>query len=200
MLTALGMAGALWWLQSTPGEAPPTPLGAQAISEHAPPAAAAYPLPPDATYETGTVPFSSAVVPELPPSGANENSADKASLVINERDIDAKPRAKADVKAAEATTPAVVASAASAATAATTETVVPAAPPATPGVVQFAVSPWGHIDVDGQSVGTSPPLTRLTLAPGLHTITVRNADFPSYVETLLVSGDNPVTLRHRFGP
>jgi serine/threonine-protein kinase len=68
------------------------------------------------------------------------------------------------------------------------------------GVVQLAVSPWGQIEVDGRAMGTSPPLTRLTLSTGPHTITVRNTDFPPYTATLTVSGDDPVTLRHRFGP
>jgi hypothetical protein len=67
-------------------------------------------------------------------------------------------------------------------------------------VVQLAVSPWGQIEVDGQAMGTSPPLARLTLTAGRHTVTVRNADFPSFVTTINVDGENPVTLRHRFGP
>ena len=49
-------------------------------------------------------------------------------------------------------------------------------------------------------LGISPPLARLTLPSGTHTITVRNTDFPPYTATLTVSGDNPVTLRHSFGP
>jgi serine/threonine-protein kinase len=68
------------------------------------------------------------------------------------------------------------------------------------GVVQLAVIPWGQVEVDGQPMGTSPPLTRLTLTAGNHTVTVRNADFPSYSTTLRVDGENPVLLRHRFGP
>jgi serine/threonine-protein kinase len=71
---------------------------------------------------------------------------------------------------------------------------------ATEGIVQLAVSPWGQIEVDGRAMGTSPPLTRLTLSTGPHTITVRNTDFPPYTVTLTVSGEDPVTLRHRFGP
>jgi serine/threonine-protein kinase len=67
------------------------------------------------------------------------------------------------------------------------------------GVVQLAVSPWGQVEVDGQAMGTSPPLTKLTLTAGQHMITVRNADFPSFTTTLNVNGENPVTLRHRFG-
>ena len=78
----------------------------------------------------------------------------------------------------------------------------PSAPAAAPteGVVQLAVSPWGQIEVDGRAMGTSPPLARLTLPSGTHTITVRNTDFPPYTATMTVSGENPVTLRHSFGP
>ena len=68
------------------------------------------------------------------------------------------------------------------------------------GVVQLAVSPWGQVEVDGKPMGISPPLTRLTLSSGRHTITVRNTDFPAYMATVTVDGESPVTLRHRFGP
>jgi serine/threonine-protein kinase len=68
------------------------------------------------------------------------------------------------------------------------------------GVVQLAVSPWGQVEVDGKPMGTSPPLSRLTLSAGNHTITVRNTDFPAYTATVAVDGESPVTLRHRFGP
>jgi serine/threonine-protein kinase len=68
------------------------------------------------------------------------------------------------------------------------------------GVVQLAVSPWGQVEVDGKPMGISPPLTRLTLTSGNHTITVRNTDFPAYTTTVAVDGESPVTLRHRFGP
>jgi hypothetical protein len=68
------------------------------------------------------------------------------------------------------------------------------------GVVQLAVSPWGQVEVDGKPMGISPPLTRLTLTSGNHTITVRNTDFPAYTTTVTVDGESPVTLRHRFGP
>jgi eukaryotic-like serine/threonine-protein kinase len=49
-------------------------------------------------------------------------------------------------------------------------------------------------------MGISPPLTRLTLSSGSHTITVRNTDYPAYTATVTVDGESPVTLRHRFGP
>ena len=76
-----------------------------------------------------------------------------------------------------------------------------AAAAATPasGLLQLAISPWGQVDVDGKPAGTTPPLSRLNLAVGSHTVTVRNADFPAHTITVQVQADKPVTVRHRFG-
>jgi eukaryotic-like serine/threonine-protein kinase len=68
------------------------------------------------------------------------------------------------------------------------------------GTVQIAVSPWGHVEVDGRAAGITPPLTQLSLPEGRHTVTIRNADFPAYTTTVVVSEDRPVVVRHRFGP
>jgi serine/threonine-protein kinase len=68
------------------------------------------------------------------------------------------------------------------------------------GSVQLAISPWGRVEVNGQAAGTTPPLTRLSLPEGTHTITVRNEDFPPFVATVRVSADKPANIRHRFGP
>jgi serine/threonine-protein kinase len=76
---------------------------------------------------------------------------------------------------------------------------VVAAPPVVPGVVHIAISPWGQVEVDGATVGTTPPLSRLELPPGAHTITVRNEDFPPYTQRVQVDPERPVTLKHRFG-
>jgi len=73
------------------------------------------------------------------------------------------------------------------------------AAPVVNGTVQLAISPWGAVEVDGRDAGTTPPLARLTLAEGQHTITIRNEDFPAYTLTVQVSEDKPVTVRHRFG-
>jgi len=64
----------------------------------------------------------------------------------------------------------------------------------------MAISPWGEVVVDGRSVGTTPPLTRLSLREGRHTITLRNADFPPKTVTVEVDAERPVQIRHRFGP
>jgi eukaryotic-like serine/threonine-protein kinase len=73
----------------------------------------------------------------------------------------------------------------------------PAAPPAQ-GQVQLAVTPWGNVEVDGRAMGTTPPLTRLSLPVGTHQIVVRNGDLPAFTASISVSEDKPVTLRHRF--
>jgi serine/threonine-protein kinase len=78
-------------------------------------------------------------------------------------------------------------------------TVAPAAPVAT-GTLQLAISPWGEVEIDGTPAGTAPPLTRLNLPEGQHTVTVRNADFPPYTTRVQVSADKPATVRHRFAP
>jgi eukaryotic-like serine/threonine-protein kinase len=67
------------------------------------------------------------------------------------------------------------------------------------GIVQLAVSPWGHVDVDGANAGVTPPMSKLTLPVGEHMITVRNDDFPPYTMTVQVNADQPVVVRHRFG-
>ena len=74
-----------------------------------------------------------------------------------------------------------------------------AAPVLAPGVVNIAISPWGQVEVDGKPAGTTPPLSRLELPSGTHTITVRNEDFPPYTQRVQVDPDKPVTLKHRFG-
>ena len=69
---------------------------------------------------------------------------------------------------------------------------------ASPGIVQLAVVPWGQVEVNGRAMGTTPPLSRLSLPAGQHQIVVRNGDFPAYTASVTVSDEKPVTLRHRF--
>ena len=78
--------------------------------------------------------------------------------------------------------------------------VAPPSATAATGTLQLAISPWGQVEIDGQGVGTTPPLTRLTLPQGTHQVTVRNADFPPLQVTVQVHPDQAVTLRHRFAP
>jgi serine/threonine-protein kinase len=67
------------------------------------------------------------------------------------------------------------------------------------GTLQIAVSPWGHVEVDGAPAGTTPPLNKLTLTEGRHTITIRNDEFPPHTVTVNVSAGQPIMLKHKFG-
>ena len=77
----------------------------------------------------------------------------------------------------------------------TNETSMPTKPSARLGL---AVSPWGEIYVDGKKRGTSPPLTELKLAPGKHTIEIRNASFAPYADTVNLDANAYVKIKHRF--
>jgi len=69
---------------------------------------------------------------------------------------------------------------------------------ASTGVVQLAILPWGEVFVDGKSRGVSPPLHKLELASGPHTIEVRNTSFPTMTQRIEVRAGEPVRIHHRF--
>lgn len=48
----------------------------------------------------------------------------------------------------------------------------------------LAIKPWGTIVVDGVQRGASPPLRRITLPPGEHTIRIVNPSFPEHTITV----------------
>ena len=66
------------------------------------------------------------------------------------------------------------------------------------GTVTLAVSPWGEISVDGSSRGVSPPLTQLTLPPGVHTIEIRNGSAAPFVARVEIKSGETLGLQHRF--
>lgn len=74
----------------------------------------------------------------------------------------------------------------------------PIAAPTGDGTVQIAVAPWGEVVVDGAVQGVSPPLTQLTLAPGLHTIEIRNGSSPPFVARVELKAGEKLQLQHRF--
>ena len=78
----------------------------------------------------------------------------------------------------------------------------PSAPPpaAAYGTVRIAVSPWGQVEIDGNPVGTTPPLNELSLTEGRHQITIRNTDFPPHIISVKVAPGHPISIKHSFGP
>ena len=66
------------------------------------------------------------------------------------------------------------------------------------GTVTLAVAPWGEISVDGTARGVSPPLTQLSLAPGVHTIEIRNGSAAPFVARVEIRSGETLGLQHRF--
>ena len=67
-----------------------------------------------------------------------------------------------------------------------------------PGTIALAITPWGEVRVDGENKGRSPPLTRLALNPGKHTIELRHPqNAPLTLEVDLSPGEE-FTVRHAF--
>ncbi|RZA35045.1 MAG: hypothetical protein EOP92_12525 [Lysobacteraceae bacterium] len=49
---------------------------------------------------------------------------------------------------------------------------------------KLVIKPWGMVQVNGVDYGASPPLKRLNLAPGQHTIRIVNPNFPEHSITV----------------
>lgn len=189
-LAAAAAAGFFTRGQPEPAAAPVMPSIAKAPAP--PPVAAPVPTTAAATVSadvastdhTAAAPTAEPSEPPVAPARPTASATPPAKPAPQApRAVQTPPRAKA----------------AAAPTARESAAATPAAP-VTTGTVQLAVSPWGHVDVNGNPAGTTPPLTRLTLPEGTHTITVRNDDFPPFTTTVQVSADKPASLRHRFAP
>jgi hypothetical protein len=67
-----------------------------------------------------------------------------------------------------------------------------------PPVLLLDIQPTGEVFVDGQSRGSAPPLARLEVPPGPHTIEVRNPRArPFQLEVQLKPGQQ-MEIRHAF--
>ncbi len=73
-------------------------------------------------------------------------------------------------------------------------------PPAEPPMARLslAVAPWGEVYVDGKRKGVAPPLTEIRLAPGKHTIEIRNTTFPSFAQSVNLAANGSLKIRHKF--
>jgi len=75
---------------------------------------------------------------------------------------------------------------------------LPPPPPVRPAVIQLQITPRGEVLVDGVWQGASPPLTRIEVDPGPHTIEVRNRPSPPLrLEVSLGAGES-MTITHTF--
>lgn len=67
-----------------------------------------------------------------------------------------------------------------------------------PAVLLLDIRPSGEIFVDGELKGTSPPLVRLSIAPGAHTIEIRNGRFRPVTMNVTLQPGEQLQLRHVF--
>jgi class 3 adenylate cyclase len=72
------------------------------------------------------------------------------------------------------------------------------AAPQAPGRLEVAAAPWGDVFVDGKNRGRSPPLIVLEVAPGPHTVEIRNTTSPAHVTRVEVKAGEAVKIQHRF--
>lgn len=63
---------------------------------------------------------------------------------------------------------------------------------------KLLIKPWGTVYVDGVDRGVSPPVKRLTLAPGQHTIRLVNPNFPDHVITVEAGTRESATIQYDF--
>jgi hypothetical protein len=63
---------------------------------------------------------------------------------------------------------------------------------------KLVIKPWGTVYVDGVDRGVSPPIKRLTLGPGQHTIRIVNPNFPEHIMTVDAGATETMIIEHDF--
>jgi serine/threonine-protein kinase len=192
MAAAAGLAAAALGLAWWPGRVPPTEAAPSApATPAAPVAATALPAPTAAPVEAPI---------ESPPAAPATGSVSAVDLApATSLDPSAPPQRAASV--VPSTVPGLPARGrVEAGNGARAGTAISEAAPVPTGQVQLVVSPWAELEVDGADSGLTPPVQRLTLSEGTHTITLRHGDFAPHTVKVQVTADKPVTVRHHFGP
>jgi eukaryotic-like serine/threonine-protein kinase len=67
-----------------------------------------------------------------------------------------------------------------------------------PGIVQFAIAPWGEVHVNGKLFGVSPPLSEIRLPPGKHRIEIRNGTFTPYQRQIDLTSSTKLRIKYKF--
>ena len=63
---------------------------------------------------------------------------------------------------------------------------------------KLLIKPWGTVYVNGVDRGVSPPVKRLTLGQGQHTIRIVNPNFAEHMMTVNAGGAESATIEHDF--
>lgn len=173
-LAVVGLVGASWIGKMPPTDAP-SMVDDTVVSTLDTSAEDAPALPSPAVADAAMVATTAAAAVSPPPQTAlpDKTLPPKVKPSANERDSARKAAQKSAAASASVAVP--------------------------QGKVRLAISPWGQVEVNGRPRGTVPPINELLLPEGRHQITIRNADFPPYSAYVQVSGDQPVTIKHKFG-
>lgn len=67
-----------------------------------------------------------------------------------------------------------------------------------PAVIKFDIKPGGDIYVDGVLKGATPPLNRIEIKPGPHSIEVHNSTFPPLRMEINLASAEETTITHAF--
>jgi hypothetical protein len=63
---------------------------------------------------------------------------------------------------------------------------------------KLVIKPWGTLYVDGVDHGVSPPVKRMTLGPGRHTIRITNPNFADHSMTVDAGSRETAVIEHDF--
>lgn len=66
------------------------------------------------------------------------------------------------------------------------------------GRLEFNISPWGEILVDGRPTGVAPPLSQITLSAGRHTVEIRHGENPAWIGQINIDPAHPLIIEHHF--
>lgn len=67
-----------------------------------------------------------------------------------------------------------------------------------PAILTFDIKPQGDIYLDGEFKGTAPPLTRLHVAPGAHTVEIRQGRFKPVLVDVNLDPAQEMAIKHTF--
>ncbi|MEP7099177.1 MAG: serine/threonine-protein kinase, partial [Burkholderiales bacterium] len=207
---ALGLGALVWTTLGAHRVAAPSPAPGIALAAASAPAAVPTPLSAPTPAPVASVTSGGIVIPEQilvlsPAAGpaasaaAEPASAAAVTPATPKASVSAKDLKPASPKETPKETPKQKRAREAREREARGAAATPAAAVSAPtGTLRIAISPWGEVEVDGRRMGTSPPLTELSLPAGRHQVVLRNTDLPAYSTTVNVTADQPVTLKHKF--
>jgi pyruvate/2-oxoglutarate dehydrogenase complex dihydrolipoamide acyltransferase (E2) component len=134
----------------------------------------------------------------LVPPAAQQRAADRSTAIARAAGTGPAPQAPAAPQPGQPTSVAPAAPASSPAAGEALSAPAPAAAAGPGTAYKLLIRPWGTVYVDGQDRGASPPLKRLLLAPGPHTVRIVNPNFPDRVLRIEAGKSASGRIVHNF--